>query len=298
MTIMNRLSRDKRVLMLRCLTEGMGVNATCRTAGVSKMTLLKLLSDLGPVLRAFQAERLTGLRCKRVQVDEAWGFCSMKAKNVPDELRGTWGFGDIWTWTAICAECRIVPTWLVGPRDGGAATAFMLDVASRLTERVQLSSDGLSSYLDAVETAFGVDIDFAQLVKIYGEPEGVGPERKYSPGECCGTRKDLICGKPDPKHITTSYSERLNHELRNKNRRLARLTTNFSRKVENLDHSLALTFFVYNFVKPHGSLRVGPAMEAGVTDHLWTYEAAIALLEATEMDAATVGATRKDRRSV
>lgn len=280
---MNKLSREKRALILRCFTEGVGVNATARMADVSKNTVLKLLADLGPVCAAYQREAFKSLSCKRLQCDEIWGFCAVKAKNVPAELKGVWGIGDVWTWTAVCAECRLVPAWLVGPRDGTAAQAFMLDLASRLSNRVQLTTDGNAVYLDAVETAFGAAIDYAMLVKLYGEPTGATTtERKYSPGECCGTRKGRICGRPDPRHISTSYAERLNLELRTKNRRLTRLTNGFSRKVANLEHSLAVGFMVYNFVRVHGSLRVSPAMEAKVADRLWSYEDVIEFLERAE----------------
>ena len=279
---MNKLGIEKRALILRFFTEGVGVNAAARIADCSKNTVLKLLADLGPICEAYQRERFRGLKCQRIQCDEIWGFCWAKAKNVPADLRGKWGVGDVWTWTAICADSRLVPTWLVGPRDGQAAPEFLTDLAGRLDHRVQLTTDGHKPYLGAVEEAFGADVDYAMLVKLFQEPSGKTPERKYSPGECCGTRKDVICGKPNRRHVSTSYVERLNLELRTKNRRLTRLTNGFSRKVENLQHSLALGSMVYNLVRPHGSLRVSPAMEAGVEDHLWTYEDVIELLEQAE----------------
>lgn len=286
-------------MILRCFTEGVGVNAAARMADVSKNTVLKLLADLGPVCRDFQRQMLTGLDCKRIQVDEIWAFTGMKAKNVPDELRGEWGIGDTWTWVGICADCRLVPSWLVAPRHTEAAKMFVGDLASRLAHRVQLTSDGHAPYLEAVESAFGADVDFAQLIKVFNLPEGTTEtERKYSPGECCGTRTNVVCGRPDPRHIATSYSERLNLEIRTKNRRLTRLTNGFSRKVANLEHSMDVGFMVYNFVKVHGTLRVSPAMQAGVTDHLWSYEEVVALLEAVEPDAVAVGQRRKDRRPV
>lgn len=282
MVSMNRLGRETRTLILRCFTEGMGVNATARMAGCSKNTVLKLLADLGPICEAYQREHLRGLTTRRVQCDEIWGFCWAKQKNVPEDLRGTWGFGDVWTWTAICADTRLVPTWLVGPRTGEAAEVFLADLASRLVNRVQLTTDGHKPYLEAVEAAFGSDIDYSMLVKLFQEPKGKTAERRYSPGECRGIRKETISGRPDPRHISTSYAERLNLELRTKNRRLTRLTNGFSRKVKNLRHSLALGFMVYNYVRPHGSLRVSPAMEAGVDDHLWSYEDVVGLLEHAE----------------
>ena len=180
---MRKLNRQTRALILKCFTEGLGVNATARMADVSKNTVLKLLADLGPVCAAYQHEAFKNLGCRRFECDEIWGFCGAKAKNVPGAHRGEWGYGDVWTWTAVCAECRLVPSWLVGPRDGAAASEFMEDLAGRLTNRVQLTTDGLKAYVDAVDGAFGSNVDFAQLVKIYGEPVGNTPERKYSPGD-------------------------------------------------------------------------------------------------------------------
>ncbi len=290
---MKRLAREKRALILRCFTEGVGVNATARMADVSKNTVLKFLADLGPVCR----ER--NLTCKRIQVDEIWAFTGMKAKNVPAELRGTWGIGDTWTWIGICADCRLVPAWLVAPRHTAAAKAFMNVLASRLANRVQLTSDGHKPYLEAVESAFGSNIDFAQLIKLFDLPQGTTEtERRYSPGECCGEIVNVICGAPDPSHIATSYSERFNLEVRTKNRRLTRLTNGFSRKVENLEHSMDVGFMVYNFVKPHGTTRISPAMGAKVTDHLWSYDEVVALLEAVEDSAVEVGKRRKDSRAI
>jgi IS1 family transposase len=294
---MKRLTTEKRAMILRCFTEGLGVNATARMADVSKNTVLKLLADLGPVCRDFQAAMLVNLHCRRIQVDEVWAFTGMKQKNVPEEMKGTWGLGDCWTWVAIDADTRLVPAWFVGPRDGDSAEIFIRMLARRLAHRIQLTSDGHHPYVEAVEAAFGSQIDYAQLIKVFNLPEGeTHSERKYSPGECCGTRVQIRTGNPDPSHIATSYSERLNLEIRCKNRRLTRLTNGFSRKVENLEHSMDVGFMVYNFVKVHGSLRVTPAMQAGVTDHVWSYEEVIGLLEAAEPDAVQVANRRHDRR--
>ena len=294
---MKRLMTEKRALILRCFTEGLGINATARMADVSKNTVLKLLADLGPVCRDFQAFTLVNLHSKKIQVDEIWAFTGMKQKNVPAELAGTWGLGDCWTWVAIDADTRLVPAWVVGPRDGETAELFMRMLARRIANRIQLTSDGHKPYLEAVESAFGSEIDYAQLIKIFSLPEGsTQTERKYSPGECCGTRREVVSGDPDMRHVATSYSERLNLEIRCKNRRLTRLTNGFSRKVENLEHSMDVGFMVYNFVKPHGSLRVSPAMAAGVTDHLWGYEEVIGLLEASEESAVDVAERRHDRK--
>jgi IS1 family transposase len=279
---MNKLNREKRALILRCFTEGVGVNATARMADVSKNTVLKLLADLGPVCAAYQRQALVNLACKRVECDEIWAFCYAKEKNVPATKRNVWGYGDVWTWTAIDSDSKLVIAYRVDERDLHAAWQFMEDVASRLSNRVQLTTDGHRPYFQAVYEAFGDEIDYAMLQKIYGAPTGSATDRKYSPGECCGTKKDVICGKPDPRKISTSYVERLNLEIRTKNRRLTRLTNGFSRKVVNLEHSLAIGFMVYNFVRIHGSLKVTPAMEAKVTERLWSYEDVIGLLEQAE----------------
>ncbi len=288
---MNKLSREKRALILRCFTEGVGVNATARMADVSKNTVLKLLADLGPVCAAYQRQALTNLKCKRVECDEIWAFCYSKEKNVPADKRNLWGYGDVWTWTALDSDSKLLVAYRVDERDTHAAWQFMRDVAGRMANRIQLTTDGHRPYLQAVEDTFGADIDFAMLNKIYGAPAGGSTaERKYSPGECCGIKKKVICGKPDPRKISTSYVERLNLEIRTKNRRLTRLTNGFSRKVVNLEHSLAIGFMVYNFVRIHGSLKVTPAMEAKVTNKLWSYDDVIVLLEQAEATGELQGA--------
>src|SRR2546426_804897 len=204
---MKRLTTEKRALILRCFTEGLGVNATARMADVSKNTVLKLLADLGPVCRDFQAFTLVKLHSRKIQVDEIWAFTGMKQKNVPAEQAGTWGIGDCWTWVAIDADTRLVPAWLVGPRDGQTAEMFMRMLARRVANRIQLTSDGHKPYVEAVESAFGSEIDYAQLIKMFDLPEGeTHTERKYSPGECCGTRVEVRTGNPDPRPIATSYS--------------------------------------------------------------------------------------------
>jgi IS1 family transposase len=244
--------------------------------GAAKGTVLKLLADLGEKCREFQYVTLRDLPCKRVQCDEIWSFCYAKAKNVPDEKRGTFGYGDVWTWTALCADTKLVPSWLVATRDADSAFVFMQDLAERLRYRVQLTTDGHGSYLSAVEGAFGRDVDFAQLVKIYGaSPEG---ETRYSPAECCGARKNVVCGVPREEHISTSYVERQNLTMRMSMRRFTRLTNAFSKKVENLEAAVALHFMYYNFARVHQSLRVTPAMEAGIADHVWTLAEVVQLL--------------------
>jgi IS1 family transposase len=276
---MNRLSVERRAQVIRCLVDGNSVRATVRITDVSKPTILKLLADVGAVCSAYQYEHLHGLTCRRIQCDEAWSFVYSKAKNVPEKHRGEWGFGDVWLWTAICADCKLIPAWHLGTRDADAAWVFMRDLANRLTNRVQLTTDGHRAYLDAVDGAFGTSIDYAMLVKQYGNAPATTPERRYSPAVCLGTERTVIHGQPDPKHISTSYIERSNLTIRMGNRRYTRLTNAFSKKVENHGHHLALHFMYYNYARQHQTLRVSPAMEAGVSYHLWSIEEIAGLLD-------------------
>jgi len=223
----------------------------------------------------YQDRTLRNLKCRRIQCDEIWAFCYAKAKNVPEKYAGAFGYGDVWTWTAIDADSKLVPTWAVGRRDGFAAQGFIRDLASRLATRVQLTTDGHKPYLEAVEGAFGNDIDYAMLIKLYGSDSGKAEksaEARYSPAECTGTREQRITGNPDPAHISTSYAERQNLTMRMHMRRFTRLTNGFSKKVENHKASVALYFMFYNFARIHKTLRVTPAMEAGVSDHVWSLE--------------------------
>jgi IS1 family transposase len=273
---MNRLSTADRARIVSVLVEGNSLRATARITGFARMTIEKLLVDLGRACAQYQAETLINLPCKRVQCDEIWSFCYAKAKNVPADKQGKFGYGDIWTWTAICADTKLAVSWLVGTRDAGAAHSFMQDVASRLRYRIQLTTDGHRPYLNAVEDAFGADIDYAVLQKIYGaEP---GNETRYSPAVCLGCEIKEITGNPDPKHISTSYVERQNLTMRMHMRRFTRLTNAFSKKVENHAHNVALHFMYYNFGKIHQTLRVTPAMEAGVSNHVWSIEEIVGLL--------------------
>jgi IS1 family transposase len=280
MFIMNKLSTQKRVQILSALVEGNSLRSATRMAGVSINTVTKLLVDAGRACARYQYEVLRNLPCKRLQLDEIWSFCYAKQKNVPVEKQGILGFGNVWTWTAICAETKLVPSWLVGARDLEHATAFVQDLSERLSGRVQITSDGHRAYLQAVETAFGGNVDYAMLIKLYG-PEGTkeSPEARYSPGECCGTKSQPISGNPDPAHISTSYAERQNLTMRMRMRRFTRLTNAFSKKLENLEHAVALHFFHYNFIRRHQSLRVTPAMAAGVTNHLWSLEELVELID-------------------
>ena len=258
------------------------MRAIVRLTGASKNTLAKLLQDAGNVCRAYQSEHLRNLSCERVQCDEIWSLVGMKEKNVPVDLKGTLGYGDVYTWTAIDPESKLVPCWYVGARDSWSARDFMRDLASRLANRVQLTTDGFKPYLRAVEGAFGADIDYAMLVKLYGEPHGNQQERKYSPGECCGAIKGAVCGEPDQKHISTSHVERQNLSMRMGMRRFTRLTNGFSKKLEQHENALTIYFMHYNFVRIHQTLRVTPAMAAGVTDKLWSVDDIVALIEADE----------------
>ncbi len=283
---MNKLSTEKRAQIVACLVEGMSIRATVRVTGAAKNTVVKLLCDLGDACAEYQDAALTNLPCTRLECDEIWSYCYAKQKNVPTEHQGTFGYGDVWTWTAICADTKIVPSWLVGERTTEDAIVFMRDLAGRLTRRVQLSTDGHKPYLYAVEDAFGSDIDYAQLIKIYGAATGAGDERRYSPAECTGTEKRPITGDPNEALISTSYVERQNLTMRMGMRRFTRLTNGFSKKVENLAHAVSLHYMHYNFARPHqtltqrnGGYKTTPAMAAGVTDHVWTYRDIAALLD-------------------
>lgn len=274
---MNKLNTKRRAQIIACLCEGMSVRATCRITGADKKTVLKLLVKVGDACLDYQNRVMVNLPCKRLQADEVWSFCYSKAKNVPEEKRGQFGYGDVWTWTVIDADTKLIPTWRVGTRDAGTAHDLMMDLAPRLRGRVQLTTDGLRSYLDAVEDAFGIDVDYAQLVKVYGE-NTKEEQRKYSPAVCLGTERKVIQGEPDPAHISTSYVERHNLTIRMSNRRFTRLTNAFSKKLENHCHALAVFFMFYNFCRIHQSLRVTPAMEAGIADHAWTVEEIVGLV--------------------
>lgn len=286
MVSMNRLSTEKRAQVIGCLVEGMSIRATVRVTGVAKNTITKLLVDLGDACSAYQNDTLVELPCERIECDEIWSFCHAKARNVPEEHRDEFGYGDVWTWTAIDADTKLVPAWFVGDRSADSAAALMHNVAFRLTRRVQLTTDGHSSYLSAVEDAFGGDIDYAMLVKLYGEPAGAGNERRYSPAECTGIRKEPIVGAPEESLVSTSYVERQNLTMRMSMRRFTRLTNAFSKKVENLAAAVSLHFMYYNFARPHQTLtkqrngyKTTPAMAAGKADHIWTLEEIAALLD-------------------
>jgi IS1 family transposase len=281
MVSMNKLTRDERARILHLLCEGSSIRAITRLTGASKNTVIKLVIDAGKAASWYQDRVFRNLTCKRVQVDEIWNFVYAKQKNIPAAKTAPADAGDVWTWTAIDADTKLMPSWFVGGRDSDSAIIFMDDLASRLANRIQLTSDGHKAYLEAVEGAFGADIDYAILVKIYGaSPEAA--KGRYSQAECIGCRKDRIEGNPDPKHVSTSFSERSNLTLRMHMRRFTRLTNAFSKKVENHTHAVALHMMYYNFVRIHQTVRMTPAMAAGVTKRLWEMTDIVDVLEAFE----------------
>jgi len=277
---MNRLNIKRRAAVVAALVEGNSIRATGRITGVSKPTILKLLADLGEACERFHDATVRGVRSRRVQCDEVWSFCYAKQRNVPEKLQGKFGYGDVWTWTAIDGDSKLIVSWLLGDRDGDTGFTFISDLADRLASRVQLTTDGHRVYLEAVEGAFGSEIDYAMLIKLYGSvPEGA---TRYSPPQVTGIRVETIAGTPDPSHISTSYVERQNLSMRMGMRRFTRLTNGFSKKVENHGHALALYFVHYNFARVHQTLRVTPAMEAGLSDHVWSLDEIVSLMDRKE----------------
>jgi len=280
MPAMNKLPRDKRVQILSLLCEGMSLRSVTRITGVSINTVTKLLVDAGKACSDYQDKHLRRLASKRVQVDEIWAFCYAKQRNVAAAKAAPDQAGDLWTWTAIDADTKLAISWLVGSRDAEAARVFMDDVAGRLAERVQLTSDAFSVYLTTVADAFGRNVDYAQLLKKYGPaPEPAG---RYSPAQCIGADKRPLLGAPDAAHISTSFVERQNLTMRMHMRRFTRLTNGFSKKAENHAFAVALHFMAYNFVRIHKTLHVTPAMAAGVTDRLWDVVDVVRMIEEWE----------------
>lgn len=280
---MNRLSIEKRAQILGMMVEGVSICAISRMTGASKNTITKLLVDAGERFSAFQNEKLKNLSCNRLQLDEIWAFVYAKAKNVDSAnvdsaIAAPEVAGDVWTWTAIDADTKLIASWLVGDRSGETACRFVRDLAGRLNHRVQITTDGHRAYLQAIEESFGSDVDYAMLEKIYSRPPQQGPVR-YSPGECCGIVRRKISGNPDSAHISTSFSERQNLSMRMSIRRFTRLTNAFSKKVENHVYALSIYFMHYNFCRIHQTLRVTPAMEAGIADHVWSIDEMIGLIQ-------------------
>ncbi|MFC1980342.1 IS1 family transposase [Chloroflexota bacterium] len=276
---MNRLSIDRKAKVIAALVEGNSVRATCRITGTAKGTIMRLLADVGIACAKYQDIYLRKLPSRLIQCDEIWSFCYAKQKNVPENKQGRFGFGDVWTWIAIDADTKIVPSWLVGLRDADYAFEFMRDLQGRLGNRVQLTTDGHKVYLNAVDDVFGSEIDYEMLVKLYGTE--LGGEKRYSPAVCNGTNSRVVTGHPDTSKISTSYAERQNLTMRMGMRRFTRLTNAFSKKVENLEHAVALHYMYYNFARPHKTLANPyprtPAMAAGISNHIWTIEDIVSL---------------------
>jgi IS1 family transposase len=280
---MNKLSLEERSRVVAALVEGNSLRAISRMTGTHRSAILKLLADLGRACSIYQDHAFRNLTSKRIQCDEIWSFVGAKQANATPKQKAQ-GWGDIWTWTALDADTKLIPCWYVGTRDAGAAYHFMHDLKARLANRVQLTTDGYGPYKVAVEDAFGTEIDYAMLVKIYGAPEQT--ENRYSPAQCMGTRQAKVTGQPESGHVSTSYVERQNLTMRMSMRRFTRLTNGFSKKVENHEHAVALHFMHYNFCRIHQTLRVTPAMEAGLTDHVWSLEEVIGLLDSEQAKAA------------
>lgn len=274
MVIMNRLGNAKRAQVVRCFVEGNSIRSTVRMTGVAKNTVAKLLCDLGCACAEYHHQNVRGLRVRRLQCDEIWAFVGAKKKNVSPE-KETEGWGDVWTWTALDADTKLMVSYMVGKRDLGWARDFMSDCADRIVGHPQITTDAHKPYLKAVEEAFGGDCDYAQLHKIYGA--STPDESRYSPATCIGCDMKTVSGTPDPKHVSTSHVERNNLTMRMSMRRFTRLTNGFSKKVENHGHAVSLFFMYYNFCRVHQTLRVTPAMEAGISDRVWTVEELVQL---------------------
>ncbi len=274
---MNQLSTDRRAAVVAALVEGNSLRGTARLTGVSRMTVEKLLRDLGTACAAYHDANVRGLKSQRIQCDEIWSFVGAKAKNVPEHKRGEWG--DVWTWTAIDADSKLIVAYALGPRVADTAYDFMADVASRLTSRVQLTTDGFKAYLNAVDYAFGVDIDYAMLDKHYGTYiASPSAAHRYTPAKITSAQRAIVTGSPNKRYVSTSYVERQNLTMRMYMRRFARLTNAFSKKIEMHAHNVALHFMYYNFCKIHQTLRITPAMEAGIAAHAWSLDDLVALV--------------------
>lgn len=267
---MNRLPIAKRAQIIGMLVEGMSMRAVSRLADCSINTVTKLLEEVGFACNMYQSEHLRNLTCKRIQCDEIWAFCYSKEKNVAPADKGILGHGDVWTYTAIDSDTKLMVSYMVGKRDAEYALAFMTDIYGRLANRVQLTTDGHQPYLNAVPDAFGTDVDYAQLVKHYGPSPAQHDQRRYSPAELIDAEKKAVVGNPDMSKVSTSHVERQNLTMRMSMRRFTRLTNGFSKKVENLEHAVSLHFMHYNFARVHKTLRVTPAMEAGLSDRVWS----------------------------
>lgn len=292
---MRKLTTQKRIAVLSALIEGCSINSTSRMCSVSKLTVLRLLADIGSLCRDFHDLTVRGLTCRRIQADEVWSFCGCKQRN---KEAGKMGHGDVWTWVALDADTKLVVAYLIGDRGTYCAREFMDDIADRVDTRIQLTTDGHGVYLKAVEGAFGLDVNYAQLVKLYGQNDkGHAQERRYSPCQCNGAKKISQFGSPDRKHVSTSFVERQNATLRLFNKRFNRLTLAFSKKLTNHEHAISLHYFAYNFIKRHRTLGTTPAIAAGVTDREWTVADLVQMLEDEEQKLERGGRINRADRS-
>jgi len=281
---MNKLSTSKRVQIVKTLVEGNSLRSITRMVGVSINTVTKLLVDLGAACEQFHDEHVRNVSSQRVQCDEIWSFCYARRENVPEDYKGVFGYGDLWTWVGQDADSKLVLSWHVGRRDAQTAFPFMQDLASRLTNRVQLTTDGFQAYLTATDALFGTDIDYARLIKVYGSDPNA--ERRYAPPVCIETKVQVVSGAPEIEHISTSFIERQNLQMRMSMRRFTRLTNGHSKKVENHEHAIALHYVHYNFARQQRALGGTPAMAAGLADHVWSVEEIVGLLDMAEKKAA------------
>jgi IS1 family transposase len=281
---MNQLNTAKRAQVISALVEGSSINSIVRMTGVAKHTVLKLLEDMGCACAAYHHRHVRSLRARRIQCDEIWQFVGAKAKNATPEQKAV-GWGDAWTWVAIDADTKLCVSFLVGGRDTGWATDFAFDIRDRVVGRPQITTDAHKPYMAAIEMAFGNNVDYAQMHKIYGASND-SPESRYSPAKCIGCDMKTVIGSPDYEHVSTSFVERQNLTMRMSMRRFTRLTNGFSKKIENHGHAVALHFMYYNFVRVHKTLRVTPAMEAGIADHVWSMEELVALLDTKAVEKA------------
>lgn len=286
---MNKLTPEKRAAVLTALVEGNSIRSTVRMTGVAKNTIVRLLKDAGETCAAYQDQVIRNVACRRIQCDEIWSFVYGKDRNIPREVRESSPFvvGSVWTWTAIDADSKLMVSWLVGQRNEQCAAEFINDLASRITGKVQMTTDGLKLYINAIEGAFGGAIDYAMLTKLYGASgNDNSAETRYSPGRIKGMELAVMAGEPDRKHVSTSYVERANLTMRMSMRRFTRLTNAFSKKFENHCYSVSLHMFWYNFIRIHQTIRCTPAMAAGITDQLWEMSDLVALIESRECEAA------------
>lgn len=284
---MNRLKPEQRTQVISCLIEGCSIRSTVRVTGVAKKTVMRLLLEVGEVCEQYQREVFRNLQTRRIQLDELWAWIYCKEKNrTPEIAKKNPHAGDVWLWVGIDADSKLVISWRLGGRDLRTAKAFVSDLASRLSNRIQLTTDGHRPYLEAIENSFGSDCDYSVLQKVYGFP--MEYEARYSPAQCIGCEMKVISGNPDPKHISTSFIERQNWSVRTSMRRYTRLSNGFSRKIRNHRAAVALNYFAYNFIKIHRTLRTSPAMAAGVTDRLWDVKDLVALWESYEQERAAI----------